>query len=250
MPAAEIPIKVPEYFPDLIVTSYNREKGTHANYQAIDLALKDLPYNRDRGSLYWFYYFGAVDLLWRQQRRGILRVAYPPNCPHYHLEFSTDKNLAGVELIKPVKNAKGEWACEYSSHYNWSNASGRSRIRSVEKFRSEMDPWMPGYIERFKAEWKYLTTENAKTIKVHTNNYIGLQDLQNKLTWMFGDGSTVQQIGDVLAQWSGYENASEAKRDLITENPLVWLALGSSLLVGGYFAAKEWRYWQNQPPKK
>lgn len=233
MEFAEIPISVPDYFPDLIVSSYLRDQGTHKDYQDFDAVLKDMPQGREQGSLYWFYYLGVIDMLWRNQRRGILRMAVPPNCPHYHFQFNTDKNLAGVELIKAQKTRQGKWECIYVSHENYDNKSG-VRQKWVEKFRKEMEPWLPGTWERLKAEVKYLSTSNSKNLKIYTNGYIGLEDLQAKISYMFGSGSLLQQGTDTLAQIAGYENATDATQKLVTQNPYVLIPLAASILFGAY----------------
>lgn len=235
MAFAEIPISVPNNFPDLLVSSYYRKDGSsHESYSAVDMVLKDLPYGREKGSLYWYWYIGVVDLLWRSQRRGLCRMAMPPVCPHYHFNFSGEKNLAGVELIKQVKLRNGKTECQYVSHTNFDNKAV-VRNQWVADLREETKEWNPVWSwERAKAEWGYLTTKNSKRIRVYTNNYIGLEDLQAKLSWMYGSGSMLQQTGDTLAQVIGYENTIDATEKLVTQNPYVLVPLAASVLFGAY----------------
>lgn len=236
MEFAEIPLAVPDYFPDLIVSSYLRDKGSHADHQAFDAVLKDVPYGREPGSLYWFFYLGIVDLLWRSQRRGVLRVAMPPHCPHYHFGFNTKKNLAGVELFSAPSRRIKDCTDRFMSAQNYDNKSIK-RLRWIENFWKEVDPWMPGFLDRIQAEAKYLTTSNSKYIKVFTNNYIGLDDLESKIEFMFGDGSLIQKATDTVAQVVGYENATDAKEKLVTENPYVLVPVGAAILFAGYMIA-------------
>lgn len=251
MDFAEIPIQVPEYFPDLIVTSYKRDSGSHADHNAVDFTLYKMPYGFERHSKYWFFYFGIIDMLWRNQRRGILRCAYPPNCPHYHLDVSTEKNIAGVELVKPEKDRTRKTKCIYKSHVNWDNTSGLKRIKSIEKFRSEVqDPWLPKFSDELQAELKYLFTANSKNLRVLTNGYIGAEDLQQKLDLAFGSGATFQKIGDTLAQWTGYQNISDARSELMEKNPWFWVAIAAPIGVGLYMLAREKHFWDLSPSKK
>lgn len=244
MEYAELPFVVPSYFPDLQVTSYYRAQSpSHSNYRSVDLALKS-NLSREKGSLYWFYYFGIIEILWRWQRRGILRVAAPPDCPHYHLELSTEQNLAGVETIKAVQVSPGKWNCQYISHFNVKNTSGVEKWAWIDVFREHyVQPWIPGTAATL---WESLKNNVGQTtykrIRVYTNGYIDRDDLQNKLNSMFGTGEITQLFADTISQWSGYQNFDELKKDF--PKKLNWLWLGA-LLAGAYYIAREARYWEN-----
>lgn len=243
MPFAELPFVVPAYFPDLQVTSYKRASGSHGNYKAVDLALLS-NLSRERGSLYWFYYFSIIEILWRWQRRGILRVAEAPNCPHYHLELSTDENLAGVEIIAAVKLPNGKYDCQYVSHFNVKNTSGVEKWAWIDTFREHyVAPWVPGTAATvFESIKNAPSAGKYKKIKVFTNNYIGVEDLQNKINAMFGTGSVTGLFADTVSQWVGYENLDDLKTKLPDKLSLLWFGL---FLGGAYYVAREMRYWEN-----
>lgn len=239
---ANLPISVPAYWPDLVVTSYQRETGSHSGGLALDLAL-DMPgASRAKGSKYWFFYFITLYQMWLIQRSGIVRAAVPPVCPHFHLEIN-QKPFIGLENIRYDSKTKN---CVYQNHIQVSKtdtAISNDFIDSVTEKYAE--PWMSISLERLKSSWDYLSQPNTKKIKVKTNGLISESDLSDRLNAIFGSGSTSQIVADLTSQVLGYNNSTDIRAKV---SPLVSLAIFAGIAGIIYWVARESRYWQDAQP--
>jgi hypothetical protein len=203
---AQIKIRVPEYWPDFLVTSYYRpgDSGSHGKYRAIDIA----PLwsgSRDRKSAFWFYLYQTANLLWAAQRHGVIYLAAPPNCPHIHIDTLRGVSRMGIEYSAPVNGD-----CKYVTSWSVDRLKYFENLEFMRKVRDDIGK---DYWSSIWHEWnriKYGFSRGTKYITVHNNNAIGEEDLQSKLDSVFGDGSMSQTIVDNAAQIIGYTNATEA----------------------------------------
>ena len=88
---AQIKIRVPDAWPDFAVTSHHRpeDMGSHSQRGgAIDIQ-PIWPGSWEPSSPVWFYYYQTFMLLIAAQRHGMLRIAVPPDCPHFHISTKT-----------------------------------------------------------------------------------------------------------------------------------------------------------------
>lgn len=211
---ALIKIKVPDYWPDFVVTSYYRpgDPGAHGKYRAIDISPR-WSGPRDPKSPYWFIYFQTAFLLWGAQRHGKIYIAQPPYCPHIHIDTIEGVSRMGVEFTKP--DAAGN--CRVLT-----DSAGNALIYSVDRlsiientqFMKHIEndvgkPYLLNWAQVYQ-DYKYKFSSNVKYITVLNNGQIGESDLQTKLDSIFGDGSTSQWFLDNVAQLANYTNAGEA----------------------------------------
>ncbi len=241
---AVLPVNVPAYWPDLKVTSFKRGTGSHATGNALDIAL-DMPNaSRAKGSKYWFFYFLTIEMLWMIQRRGRVRAAIPPQCPHFHLETGNEKPFIGMELVRFDKKTS---SCIAENIYEVPKTETKLANQFVDDFNEKFaEPYTGLTVERIKASWEYLTTPNTKQIKVNGNGLIGENDLSDRFSILFGNGSTSQVIADMASQVLNYEN-STALREAV--EPWVGVALLAAIAGGAYWLAREERYWTATSPK-
>jgi hypothetical protein len=236
---AKIFISVPSDWPDFVVTSYYRPKGSHSNYKTFDIAIQGT-FDRSPGSIYWFYYFQTAFLLWAAQRQGKVNLAAPPDCPHFHLENDPAFSRMGIEWIK---YSKGQ--CNFITSTSVNRLNYLENLNFFKRVRYDLGK---NYFDTFRnwaREIEYKFTSNEKYITVNANGVIGEADLQKKLIDLFGNGSMASTIADNAAQIIGYTNA-EAAADDITASPWFLLAVGGSLLGAAYLIAKEVHFWQEK----
>jgi len=256
---AKIFVKVPNHWPDLKVTSYIRDTGSHSGGAAIDLAFSPSDLNRAPGGNFWFYYYQTANLLWGAQRSGVVNIARPPDCPHFHCELSQKLHRMGLEDTRYINGdcvyigmlAKFDMP-KLSQVTAQTFADSAAFMRKVHAAGGE-------YVSSFENHLRALalTLEKPeKYISVNANGKINETDLQNRLIVQFGDDSTAQAVADNVSHMIGYTSAQDAKENLLTDllsHPLV-IAGGLSLAAyWAYQAAKERRYWQltttNQKPQ-
>lgn len=101
---AVFPVQFPEDWPDFVVTSHIREKGSHASGLAIDIAPVWPSGDYSPSSKFWFYYFHTFFVLWALQNRGVTLMAVPPTCPHFHIHLKQDTNRVGLEWLNKTKS--------------------------------------------------------------------------------------------------------------------------------------------------
>lgn len=255
---AKIFVKVPAHWPDLKVTSFLKP-GSHATGHAIDLAFARTkpPLDRGLGGNFWFYYMQTAHLLWGAQRSGIVNIAKPPQCPHYHCELNTKRHSMGVEDTRYINGVcvfKGMVAQLELPLLKEVNAQlfkdSTVFIRQVHDLTGDYVGGFDNYMRQLA-----LTLEKPeKYISVDPNGFLSDEDLQRRLILLFGDDSTSQAVADNVSHMIGYVSADDAKQNALSDllsNP--WIA-GLSLAAVAYIAyqaAKEHRYWQltTQPPK-
>lgn len=235
---AQIYITVPDYWPDFVVTSYERnDGGSHSTHTAIDIAITGIA-DKSPGSKYWYYYIQTVIWLWAAQRRGVVRFAAPPKCPHFHIEDTDKKFEVGFEFIS--YNAQLGCHMGKDSYVKSWPANQVGQLISNMRKSSIMQAYIASFLN-FYREIGVTLSSHPRYLQVKSNGAIGERDLQNKLVNIFGDGTVSQRIKDKAARLVGYMNADEAP-DL-----LMWagMAGGAYLL---YQIAKEARYWHANKP--
>lgn len=243
---AFLPVSVPAYWPDFKVTSHKRATGSHSTGNALDITLDLANASREKGAKYWFFYFLTIEMLWLVQRRGRVRAAIPPQCPHFHLETGSEKPFIGMELVRFDKKT-GQ--CVAENVYQVPKTETALSNQFVDDFNAKFaEPYTGLTVERIKASWEYLTTPNTKQIYVNPNGQIGENDLKDRFSMLFGDGSTSQVIADMASQVLNYDNSTALKEAV---QPWVGLALVAAIAGGAYWIAREQRYWQDPatPPK-
>lgn len=212
---AQIKIRVPRDWPDFTVTSYYRpgDKGSHGKRGgALDIT-PIWPTKPDKSSPFWFYYYQTFVMLVAAQRYGVLRMAVPPECPHFHI--STNKNIArfGAELTQKRKDINGKSHCVTVLHWDVDNRKHLERIDGLNKIRHVIGNNYWASIYGTWQDLKYKFSKNEKYITVHALpgvNGINEHELQTLLDDLFGDGSNWQYFKDQASQIIGYLNKDEA----------------------------------------
>jgi len=246
---AKIFVKVPNHWPDLKVTSYVRDTGSHASGAAVDLAFA-VNLDRKPGGNFWFYYYQTAALLWGAQRSGVVNIARPPDCPHFHCELNAQMHRMGLEDTRYINGdcvfigllAKFDLPKIAQVDANTLKES----YAFVKKVHAAGGQYIGGFDNAMR-ELALTLEKPEKYISVYTNGKISETDLQNRLILQFGDDSTSQAVADNVSHMIGYVSAQDAKENLLTDllsNP--WVIAGglSVLAYYAYQAAKERRYWQ------
>jgi hypothetical protein len=237
---AQIKIRVPSIWPDFFVTSHHRpgDKGSHGTVGgAIDIQ-PDWPGSWDKSSPVWFYYYQTFMLLIAAQRHGMLRLAIPPDCPHFHI--STNKTYArfGAELVQPrtiVKNGKKKKICKTILWWDVDNRKHIERLDGMRKIRDVLGQKYWANISNRWQELKYKFQSNDKYITVKPlpgPNGISDKELQTMLDDLFGDGSLSQYIKDQASQLIGFVDKDDAKANLPS---LEGIGILAALAVGAFF---------------
>lgn len=256
---AKIFVKVPAHWPDLKVSSYIRDKGSHSTGAAIDLAFAQTspPLDRSPGGNFWFYYFQTAHLLWAAQRSGVVNIARPPDCPHFHCELNPKLHRMGIEDTRYI-NAD----CVYIGMLAKFDMPAIAEVSAdlvkesvafVRKVHAAGGDYVGGF-NNYMRQLALTLEKPQKYISVDPNGKISESDLQRRLIVQFGDDSTSQAVADNVSHMIGYVSAEDAEQNILADlfsNP--WVIAGSLSVVAyfAYQAAKERRYWQltTQPPK-
>jgi len=245
---AKIFVQVPEHWPDLHVTSYARNKGSHANFNAIDIALPKM--DRAPCGEFWFYYFTTAFLLWQAQRQGRVYIAAPPECPHFHIERGAREITQGVELTT-VKRSKCEFQKMLLLNTRKVGALNLGTdIENAKTFTKGVYDLAKPYLlsmTNLKNFFLYEMKGKNKYITVHGAGWISENDLQARLQTTFGDDSWTGEAFDTASQLIGYVNADDAKENALGDllkSPVFAVAALGTLSYFAYQLAKEKRFWE------
>lgn len=239
---ATVKIRVPAEWPDFFVTSHYRpgDKGSHGSKGgAIDIQ-PDWSGSWDKSSPVWFYYYQTFMMLVAAQRHGILRMAVPPDCPHYHISTNKTNARFGAELVQPrtiTENGKKKKICKTVLWWDVDNRKHIERLDGMRKIRDVLGQKYWRSISNIWQDLKYKFQLNEKFITVKPlpgPNGITDEQLQIMLDDLFGDGSLSQYIKDQASQIIGYVDKDDAKEHLPSLEGigvLAALALGAFLLL-------------------
>jgi len=246
---AKIFVKVPAHWPDLHVTSYVRDTGSHATGAAIDLAFTPA-LDRKPGGNFWFYYYQTAHFLWSAQRSGVVAIARPPDCPHFHCELNSKLHRMALEDTRYINgDCKFIGLLAYfdmPTDVLFNTDLLKGAIQFIKKVNAAGEPYISG-LDNFLRQLKLSAETGEKYISVNPNGFLSETNLQNRLITQFGDDSTAQAVADNVSHMVGYVSAEDAKQNLVGDlltNPLFLTASLSALAYLAYQAAKERRYWQ------
>lgn len=212
MPAAQLPLDFPDNWPDFVVTSHVRDKGTHASGNAVDIAL-EWTGDKSPSSPFWYYYIQTALMLWAAQRSGVTRAAVPPICPHFHIERKPDVSIIGLEFI--TKDTQGRCTFLTSQEYSKTDVLLTTNFANDWKYSIGAE-----YIATWQYVWEDMRTKYATVIipkkKPRVNIYadesgklpISEADLQSLLNQNYVAG--FDKVLDDAAHLINYVNAPAA----------------------------------------
>lgn len=227
---AQIKVKVPEHWPDFAVTSHHRpgSKGQHKEkFGAIDIAPIWPESDKSKTSKYWFYYYQTFNLLVAAIRQGKVRMAAPPQCPHYHIDTRLIEPQFGVEWVVPVNGI-----CTYKAHWELKRNNFLDLEEGMRKIRVVLGKNYWNNIWNIWESVKYDFTLPGKYITVFGGREIDDANLQIILDNVFGDGEHMSYILDEAAKMIGFTNSTEAKDKLPSAGGFATVAL---LAVAAFF---------------
>ena len=227
---AIIKIKVPAHWPNFVVTSHHRpkDKGQHKiKFGAIDIAPQWDPLDRKKDSKYWFYYYQTFNLLVASMRQGKVRMAAPPECPHYHIDTRLIEPMFGVEWVVPVKGV-----CKYKAHWELHRNKFSEFEEGMRKIRVVLGKNYWSNIWNIWESVKYDFTLPGKYITVYGENEIDDDNLQKILDNVFGNGEHMAYILDEASKMIGFTNSTDAKEHLPSAGGFATVAL---LAVAAFF---------------
>lgn len=225
---AILPLNLPNNWPDYKVTSYIRNTSpSHKTGNTIDFA----PIENKRDEEYWLRYLIGYSVIASALRKGTFRFAYPPECPHYHLEVTDTDQRYGTEMVKN-KNGKCElvyidgepqilpvsrdffkdWFLSFMTTPPILKLFGAYYENGILRWYTEKN--LENIInETYKASFLCKATGLCRKPKVHPNGFIDDSKLQNLLDNAFGDGSAIIAIMDDVAQFFGRKNIDDVGND-------------------------------------
>jgi hypothetical protein len=235
---ATLPIKFPDDWPDMVVTSHIRKDGTsHSTGNAVDLAFVWPSRDYSPSSKYWFYHFHTFFTLWATQNQGLTRMSAPTACPHFHLYNDPSINSAGVEFLKSVLDANGKRTCKL---YSAQDVPKKDIWKSIKLHKFIENVLGKGDGTEFLQSYQnilqdYKTKFNFSKRIVHVSSSIPTlsdSDLQTILDSMYG-GNTSDKVLNNLAQIVDLNNWPELKK-----------SAADSLLSVAIIGGAAWYLWQ------
>ncbi len=225
---AILPINLPKNWPDYKVKSYIRNTSpSHKTGNTIDFA----PIENKRDEEYWLRYLIGYSVIASALRKGTFRFAYPPECPHYHLEVTDTDQRYGTEMVKN-KNGKCElvyigkeaqilpvgrkffrkWFLSFMTTPTILKLCGAYYENGILRWYTEKT--LENIIDdTYKASFLCGGVGLCRKPKVHPNGFIDDSKLQNLLDNAFGDGSAIIAIMDDVAQFFGRKNIDDVGND-------------------------------------
>lgn len=197
---AVFPVQFPEDWPDFVVTSHIREKGSHKTGLAIDITPIWPSGDYSPSSKFWFYYFQTYFVLWSLQNTGLTLLSVPPTCPHLHIEYRTDFNRVGLEWINKVKgNCVPYYRKTISKMDLIDSAKFRMFVESIVGSGGGKQKYLGAWqnqIEGIKKKFDY----SKRTVSIFSN-IPSLPDtaLQNIIDAMYG-GTPSEKFINALSQ--------------------------------------------------
>jgi len=227
-----LPLQFPADWPDLRVTQWTGASPAHKTGRAIDI---ELVWTGDKsiGSKYWYYYIETFLAFWAIQKRGVTRMAAPPQCPHFHIYDDSAVNRIGIEYVK-----KTSTGCRFISKAEISKTEYFGQIAFKQLFTSYGSSDIADYTHTFNYWFSELSAavSTKKTVYVDTNGVIPEANLRSILSGVYA-GSSWDIVKNEMALAVNYINSEEAYNDLKAKATGGFT--GAALLALGYFLVKD-----------